>query len=269
MNLLAACGSWRAVASLSERLLSQSHPIDALLRIRWAFIVSLLKLKDVPRAEREMAMLGDLRSTGWLYERYPAVYPNRIGSMVPFALFLLHALLPAYSGKHEHALARLYALLASGDGTCTPGTEEEAKGVGARGGGAKRAGAVGGANSEASRRSLSRRASVLLAISNVLCALHDYPNAIAHVEQLVAAVRAAPPATASDVHDEALPTLARLYSLLGRLHLQLGNLAAAEDACSRLGARASAARSHAGMRACSLAPLCPSVSTRRRCVRFA
>ena len=88
MRLLAASGAWKQAASLSERLLSHSHPVDVLLQLRWYRIVALLKLREVAKAEREMAMLGDLRSQGWQYERYPGVYPGRTGTMVRFQLFL-------------------------------------------------------------------------------------------------------------------------------------------------------------------------------------
>jgi len=185
-----------------------------LLRLRWSYIVALLKLREVARAEREMTLLGDLRSAGWQYERYPGIYPGQTGSMVPFALLVLHALLPAYSGKHDHALARLYALLATESEaaaapSAAPATPAEPGDASALGG------------------SLARRSQVVLAIVNVLCALNDYPNAVAHLEQLLGAVEQQ--AVADSAKERA-----QLLSLLGRLHLQLGNLAAADDAFTRL-----------------------------------
>jgi tetratricopeptide (TPR) repeat protein len=220
---LAQAGAWRGVSSLCERLLSSSHPVDVLLTLRWYRIVALIKLRDLPKAEREMTMLGDLRSTSWQYERYPGVYAGMKGTMVPFALLILHAMLPSYLGNHDHALARLYALL----------SHETA--------------AVG---SDGSQR-LAERAQTVLAIVNVLCAVHDYPNAVAHLEQLVGALQSQPgggvaagaaaegsvtydPAAGAGSGKLALPNVAPLLSLLVRLHLQLGNLTAAEDAFRRL-----------------------------------
>ena len=56
--MLASVGAWRAAASLSERLLAHSHPVDELLLLRWYHIVALLRVRDVAKAEREMAALG-------------------------------------------------------------------------------------------------------------------------------------------------------------------------------------------------------------------
>ena len=114
-----------------------------------------------------MAMPGDLRSQGWQYERYPGVYPDKKGSG-PLPLLVLNALLPSYAGNHDHALARLYALLAS----------EDAAALKAAGGGA--AGSLGA--SPSARRSSS--------LSSTSYAPWRYPNAVAHLEQLVAAVQA-------------------------------------------------------------------------------
>ena len=230
---LARAGAWRAAATLSERLLALSHPVDVLLYLRWYHIVALLRLREVGKAEREMALLGDLRSDGWNFEKYPGVYQNKTGTMVPSALRVLHALLPSYSGNHDHALARLYALL-----------EQSAS-----------------AADETARR-LPERSQIVLALVNVrtlptlpplvprrittphltalgatlqvLCAVHDYPNAIAHLEQLIAAVQQHAPESVTAAGDEGvmasgfgvggdpLPaSLSQLLSLLGRVQLQV------------------------------------------------
>ena len=278
VRTLASIGAWRAAAALSERLLSHSHPVDVLLQIRWYHIVALLKLREVAKAEREMTMLGDLRSAGWQYERYPGIYPNRTGSMVPFALLVLHALLPSYAGDHDHALARLYTLLASAEATAreegphaatggppaspaAAASGPAANGAGSDGGG----GGGGGGDSSSSSssapppRRLKERAQVIVALVNVLCAVHDYPNAIAHLEQLIHALRTerlgASPAAAAEAADAAsppppppppgsvfdspalgaaLPPLSSLCGLLCRLQLQLGNVEAAGAAVSQL-----------------------------------
>ena len=206
VRILAASGAWCSAAALSETLLGNSHPVDVLLTLRWYRIVALIKMRDVPKAEHEMAMLGDLHSQGWYYERYAGIYPNRAGSMVHASVLVLQALLPSYKGNHDDALAQLYALVANGD-----------------------------------RDPLAERALSILAIVNVLCAVHDHANAVGHVEQLIAAVEregeSAPKLayrfdadTARGTHDAAVavgsgmvssPDLPQLFSLLGRLHLQV------------------------------------------------
>ena len=65
--------------------------VDVLLTLRWYHIVALLRLREVSKAEKEMALLGDLRSDSWLYERYAGVYPNKSGSMVPLAIMSLES----------------------------------------------------------------------------------------------------------------------------------------------------------------------------------
>ena len=155
LRRLSVAGAWRAVASLGQALLQSSHPVDVLLRLRWYRIVALLKVREHAQAEREIALLGDLRGQSWDYERcfaalvrtgprspklealprplleactiplgrhrpmqaprhkavvhhttpactptyrYPALFPGRRGSMVPFGLLLLHGLVPAMAG---------------------------------------------------------------------------------------------------------------------------------------------------------------------------
>ena len=126
LRMLADDGSWRAVASLAERLLAESHPVDELLRIRWYRIVALLKSREVQLAEREFALLGDLYGPSWMYERYPGIFPTRKGSMVPFAMLLLQALMPSAAGvdcgapaggNTEELLSRQLFTLNSGNGT--------------------------------------------------------------------------------------------------------------------------------------------------------
>lgn len=111
LRQLAAAGQWRAVASLGQTLLSSSHPVDVLLRLRWFRITALLKLREHKAAEHEMSLLGDLRGQQWQYERYPALFTGKKGSMIPFSLSLLHAMMPACAGDHSSAQQRLYALL--------------------------------------------------------------------------------------------------------------------------------------------------------------
>ena len=60
-----------------------------------------------------MSLLGDLRGNQWQYEKYPALFEGRRGSMIPFSLFLLHAVMPACAGEPLQAQQRLYNLLAN------------------------------------------------------------------------------------------------------------------------------------------------------------
>jgi hypothetical protein len=129
LEVLAGAGSWKAVASGAQSLLaaassgrggpSSSLPLDVQLRIRFLRIASLVKLRQLPMAEREMSLLGDLAGDAWLYETHaappttaaPGTAALKRGSMVPFEMLHLHALMPSYSGNHTEAISRLLSLV--------------------------------------------------------------------------------------------------------------------------------------------------------------
>lgn len=210
VDQLTASGRWRAACTLCERLRSSSWTPEAGLRLRHVHIVCLLRVREVEKAEREIAQLGDLRSTRWAHSAIE----------VPHALHLLHAMLPAYSGKHDEALTRLYALLAAGSSSARPSS------------------AAAAAAAPLPAQAIEQSASVMLAIVNVLCALGDLPNAIAHLEQLTAALldgdKSGLGGGEGGAGRAAGLSLETSLSLLGRVHLQLGNLHAAAEAFERL-----------------------------------
>ncbi len=172
LTSLACKGAWRAVSSLSQKLLATSHPVDELLWLRWHRIVSLLQVGDVTSADRELAVLGDLRGPSWRYERYPSIFPGRRGSMIPFGLLLLQALMPAHQGAHADSQQRLHDLLSEVQAGTWVGTAAIRPGQPTSPGG-----------SRASEKA-EQEQQTLLAIVDVLCAARDYPLAIAHLEQV-------------------------------------------------------------------------------------
>jgi len=219
LRRLAQSGSWRSVSSLSQRLLSTAHPVDELLRLRWFRITALLKLRSYAQAEREMAILGDLTGESWMFERYATLYSGRRGSMVPFSLLVQRALMPGYTGKHAESLQRLYDLLdlikwvpwpAASWSPPEPRTlsDEDA----------------------ATQRSQWQQ--VMLCLVNSLVTTQDYPLAIAHLEQMLGREQAC--AQANPSAGTVSPQTTLLHSLLGRVHIQVGNTAAAEDAFDQL-----------------------------------
>jgi len=226
VRALVGAGSWRAVSTLSQQLLATSHPVDELLRLRWFRIMSMLKLRDVATASREMGLLGDLLGPGWMYEKYPTIFPQKRGSMVPFALLLLHALMPAYSGDHAQTLQRLYALFEMLRTTSWPAAsfafhKESGKRSTER---TTHAASEGEGDTTTHH---AQRCAVLVALVNTYCAAQDYPLAIAHLKQMLAA--AAAQRITVQGSEQAV-----LHSLLGRVHIQVGNLDAAEDAFNKL-----------------------------------
>lgn len=210
LEMLACAGSWKAVASGAQLLLaagggvrggpSSSLPLDVQLRVRFLRIAALVKLRQVPTAEREMSLLGDLAGDAWLYETHaagsaPGAVAPRRGSMVPFEMLHLHALMPSYSGHHATAIGRLLSLVQALDRSPWPEAAAESAGSAVLDSGIDAA-AVGGMAGDAPPQPLSAEATVRLAeqrravhlsLVNEYSACADYPLAVAHLERLIEA----------------------------------------------------------------------------------
>ncbi|CAL9010988.1 unnamed protein product [Prunus brigantina] len=110
---LATRGSWRSILDKVARARAQSllhKPHDHLVYFTYN-VLALTKLRRFPEAAAEIDSLEDLDSSRYQYESYPKVYPNRVGSMVPFSLRWLYALMPIKLGQRQDGLDRLYCLL--------------------------------------------------------------------------------------------------------------------------------------------------------------
>jgi len=227
---LARAGSWKAVASGAQSLLVSSRggqpgalALDEQLGVRFLRIAALVKLRQVPTAEREMTLLGDLTGRAWLYESHagPAAL-KRHGSMAPFELLHLHALMPSYSGNHPASIGRLLALVQVIRRRAWPEAAAEASD----------ADAVAGAEvpvvaAEEEARAVGQRRALHLSLVNEYGACADYPLAVAHLERLIEAEPAEGATPSGRVGG--VGGKAQLLSLLGRLLLQAGNMEAAED----------------------------------------
>ncbi|XP_020209832.1 trafficking protein particle complex subunit 12-like [Cajanus cajan] len=73
--------------------------------------LAFTKLRRFNEASAELDSLEDLQSSHYPYETYPKIYPNRVGSMVPFFLRWLHALIPIKLGQCQQGMDRFYTLL--------------------------------------------------------------------------------------------------------------------------------------------------------------
>lgn len=110
---LATRGSWRSVVDKVSRARSLSllkKPHDHLTYLSYN-VLALTKLRRFAEASAELDSLEDLDGSHYQYESYPDVYPNRVGSMVPFSLRWLNALIPIKLGNRQDGLDRLYCLL--------------------------------------------------------------------------------------------------------------------------------------------------------------
>lgn len=110
---LANRGSWRSILDKVARARSQSllnTPHDHLTYLAYN-VLALAKLRRFKDALTEIDTVDDFDSHHYRYETYPKIYPNRYGSMVPFSLRWLHALIPIKLGNRQQGLDRFYMLL--------------------------------------------------------------------------------------------------------------------------------------------------------------
>eukprot|EP00742_Colponemidia_sp_Colp-10_P008595 GILJ01009319.1.p1 GENE.GILJ01009319.1~~GILJ01009319.1.p1 ORF type:complete len:636 (+),score=98.59 GILJ01009319.1:30-1937(+) len=112
LQILADQCAYRSGLKVAENCLRKATRVPERLQLSLYRIMFLMRLKNYQRAEDELRALGSLEAAIYRYENYPAEYPGRTGSMVPFSLRLFHGQLPHYLGDSQKALDRLYSLLA-------------------------------------------------------------------------------------------------------------------------------------------------------------
>lgn len=114
LQKLARQGSWRAIIEKVKETRKRDivHSLDEQLSYTSHYVLALMKLRNYGAAADELAALGDLDSPKFRYEDTPTFQPEKSGSMVPFGLRWLHAILPRWLGETAKATDRLYELLA-------------------------------------------------------------------------------------------------------------------------------------------------------------
>lgn len=113
LRKLARQGAWRALVDKVKGAKAQGSLTTPVEELNYAtyHLLALMKLRSYGAAADELAAVGDLNSKQYRYEEYPSVYPDKSGSMVPFALRWMHAELPHRNGQTAATIERLYALL--------------------------------------------------------------------------------------------------------------------------------------------------------------
>lgn len=111
---LACRGSWRSILDKVARARTQSllsKPHEHLIYLTYNTI-ALAKLRRFSEAVTELESLENgIDDVVYSYENYPHHYPNRYGSMAPFALRWLYAELPSRTGNRQETIDRFYTLL--------------------------------------------------------------------------------------------------------------------------------------------------------------
>ncbi|KAK9134336.1 hypothetical protein Syun_013666 [Stephania yunnanensis] len=110
---LAFRGSWRSILdkiARARKLSLLQKPHEDLIYLAYS-VLALTKLHRYTEAAEELHSMPDFDSPRYRYESHPEIYPNRCGSMVPFAIRWLNAEIPLKLGRRQESLDRLYVLL--------------------------------------------------------------------------------------------------------------------------------------------------------------
>ncbi|XP_010431957.1 PREDICTED: trafficking protein particle complex subunit 12-like [Camelina sativa] len=113
LHELSTRGSWQAILekiAQARALFLLTKPHEHLTYLTYQ-VMALVKLRLSDEAVHELNSLHDFDGTHYRYESFPEIYPNRKGSMVPFSLRWLYALIPTKLGNRQEGLDRLYVLL--------------------------------------------------------------------------------------------------------------------------------------------------------------
>ncbi|XP_060515744.1 trafficking protein particle complex subunit 12 isoform X2 [Cylas formicarius] len=214
---LVQMGAYRAAINLTGKLLSiygqgrgrAGHPTKHSphsLQLWFTRIALLVKSKAFNIAQAEAEPFGQLDKPDVFYQFYPDMYSGRSGSIASFSFRLLLAELPLHCGKPKESLTKLFSLLATiqkmlsnlrkkfcEDGNPMEISEED--------------------QMDSIRLWSGRETRVIHSVINCAIAIKDYELAMELLGQLCQR-EGAPKHT--------------LLSALGRLHLQIGDIAGAE-----------------------------------------
>ncbi|XP_062378985.1 trafficking protein particle complex subunit 12 [Sardina pilchardus] len=217
LKQLISTRNWRAAVDLTGRLLTAhgqgygksgqptSHTTDS-LQLWFVRLALLTKLSLFQNAELEMEPFGTLDQPDLYYEYYPAIYPGRRGSMVPFSMRVLHAELPQYLAKPQESLDRLHRMRT----VCQKISDQLEEGL-------AEDGSMMSLTQENRQASIqlwrSRLCRVMYSIANCLLMMKDYVLA---VETYHSIIRYEP------------QQRVQLLSGIGRIFLQIGDIKTAE-----------------------------------------
>ncbi|KAK3877262.1 hypothetical protein Pcinc_018017 [Petrolisthes cinctipes] len=218
LRQLIAAGCYHAAVNLTTQLLTvygqgegrAGHPSKHTahsIQLWFTRIALLIKLRRFSLAEVECQYFGDLDAPDLYFEFYPELYGGRKGSMVPFGFRLLVAELPQHLGKHTQALDRITALLR----TCDQIIKNLGVGLSEDGSSLEM---TSNMRDDSLKLWRTRRQRVLYSVTNCAVSLKDFRLAGSLLERLI---------------QEDPNAVAGLYSALGRMCLQLGDVTAAQD----------------------------------------
>ncbi|KAK9873398.1 hypothetical protein WA026_022460 [Henosepilachna vigintioctopunctata] len=215
---LVQAGAYRAAINLTARLLTiygqgkgrnghvSKHSPHS-LQLWFTRIALLVKTKAYIVAQAESEIFGQLDKPDVFYQFYPEMYGDRPGSIASFSFRLLLAELPMHCGNSKESLTKLFNLWSTvkqiiqnlNNGFCEDGNPMEIS---------------ENDRSDSFRLWKGREARVMHSIINCSISLKHFELAMDLLGQLC---------ERDKVHRHTL------LSALGRLHLQVGNIAGAES----------------------------------------
>eukprot|EP01112_Ceratiomyxa_fruticulosa_P018012 TRINITY_DN5706_c0_g1_i1.p1 TRINITY_DN5706_c0_g1~~TRINITY_DN5706_c0_g1_i1.p1 ORF type:complete len:532 (-),score=93.83 TRINITY_DN5706_c0_g1_i1:70-1665(-) len=219
LRTLMQAGAWRSVLKLADRCIALSNVPPKILQYKLCRIIALIKTRLYKNALDEITGIGDFQDPVNCYETYPQLGQRR-GSMVPFSMRVLKAEL-TYILSTDQSLDPLYNLLSmcrreierlkseypetSGVSDQTPGQNTFSTNIAIEE--FNSSDVVGGGIGVWYRR----EARLMFQIATYLMQQKEYLLAIAIVEEIATKY----------------PKDAIIFSCLGRMHLQMGNIRAA------------------------------------------
>nr|KAG5702081.1 hypothetical protein BaRGS_032330 [Batillaria attramentaria] len=218
LKKLVEAGCLRAAVDLTGRLLTAvgqgescvGQPVQhspQMLQLWYCRMALLVKLRVYETAESEMRAFQNLDTPDLYFEFYPQLYPGRRGSMVCFAMRLLHADLPHLNGRSQETLDRLYYMLAVVRKIISNLESDLCED-----------GSAGVVSSESRKLSLDlwtgRERQVLYKIASTLLSVRDYQAALSVYNSLL---------------DKDPTERANLLTGISRIHLQMGNVTMANE----------------------------------------
>ncbi|KAH9603517.1 hypothetical protein KSS87_004733 [Heliosperma pusillum] len=114
LQTLALRGSWQSILTTLTTTTPPNSlpPHHHLLKLTYTAIALSKLRRHADALSLIESTIPDLDSPTHLYQSYPNLYPpTTLGSMLPFALRWLHALLPFFTGRRKDSVDRLYLLL--------------------------------------------------------------------------------------------------------------------------------------------------------------
>eukprot|EP01113_Clastostelium_recurvatum_P047791 TRINITY_DN8585_c0_g1_i4.p1 TRINITY_DN8585_c0_g1~~TRINITY_DN8585_c0_g1_i4.p1 ORF type:complete len:472 (+),score=103.75 TRINITY_DN8585_c0_g1_i4:129-1544(+) len=108
---LMQAGAWRSVLKIADRCIASSNHPPQILQFKLCRIVALVKMKMMKNAQDEITGIGDFNDPSNCYEAYPQLAPRR-GSMIPWSMRVIKAEL-AFALGADQSLDPLYNLLSS------------------------------------------------------------------------------------------------------------------------------------------------------------